>query len=127
MAVFFRCHFLQPLKDPVHNVPEAWICTGFVYSLCLPATEQRISDNLLKAPLPTVLSAIRKLNSSELAWTRASDSLAEKTLVMPDEVHRSHTDFGAMTLSMERVLRASHYVALTGIRRAHDLCCDNEE
>ena len=63
------------------------------------------------------ISATRKLNSSELVFTMASDSLAERTLVMPDEVHRSHTDFGAMTLSMERVLRASHYVALTGRKK----------
>ena len=35
---------------------------------------------------------------------------------MPDEVHRSHTEFGSMTLAMERVLGASYYVALTGVR-----------
>ncbi len=34
---------------------------------------------------------------------------------MPDEVHRSHTEFGSMTLAMERVLGASYYVALTGV------------
>lgn len=61
-----------------------------------------------------LFTTFQKLNSSELIWTRASDALARKTLVMPDEVHRSHTEFGSMTLAMERVLGASYYVALTG-------------
>lgn len=60
----------------------------------------------------------------------ASPGLASRTLVMPDEVHRSHTEYGSMTQSMERVLGASYFVALTGtpnrqaLERFGTLCSD---
>lgn len=83
------------------------------------------------ADLPTILfTTFQKLNTNELMFKVASHGLASRTLVVPDEVHRSHTEYGSLTQSMERVLGASYFVALTGtpnrqaLERFGTLCPD---
>lgn len=78
----------------------------------LALCEQRLAQQI---DCPTILfTTFQKFNTSELIFTQASMELAAKTLVMPDEVHRSHQEFGSLTRSMERALGASYFVALTG-------------
>eukprot|EP00931_Biecheleriopsis_adriatica_P055484 TRINITY_DN32820_c0_g1_i1.p1 TRINITY_DN32820_c0_g1~~TRINITY_DN32820_c0_g1_i1.p1 ORF type:complete len:891 (-),score=143.12 TRINITY_DN32820_c0_g1_i1:188-2830(-) len=79
--------------------------------------EIRLCEHNLHAgkDVPTILfTTFQKFNGDDLASTRASPALSDRTLVMPDEVHRSHTEFGSLTTAMERVLGASYFVALTG-------------
>ncbi|CAE7208956.1 ANKK1 [Symbiodinium sp. CCMP2592] len=78
----------------------------------LALCEQRLAQQI---DCPTILfTTFQKFNTLELIRTQASMELAAKTLVMPDEVHRSHQELGSLTLSMERALGASYFVALTG-------------